>query len=293
MNFYVYVYLNVLKPGKFNYDNISFDYEPFYVGKGKNNRMNYHLNKVKNNCKYKNSPKIEIIKNNLSLGFDPIIVKLFDSLTEENSLNIEKEVIQKIGRIDLNSGPLTNRNDGGKKPQDNYKHTQEVKDKISKSVKLRDPEKRYTLISPDGIIYENIKLLDFCNKNNLDYQKIRKSYNKGKIKPIRSTSIKQSKQSTINCQGWEVINKKSSNILDKSYPKWKLISPTGLEIVIFSNEFIIDKCNEYNLDQRTIRYYKNLGKIDIKNKNQANEKTINCQGWQFIDLPLYHQFRDL
>lgn len=143
------------------------------------------------------------------------------------------------------------------------------------------------MISPDGIIYENVKLFDFCVKNDLDYQKIRKSYNKGKIKPIKSTSIKQSKLSTINCQGWEVINKKSKTILDKSYPKYKLISPIGTEIIINSDEFISDICNEYNLDQRTIRYYKNLGKINIKNKNQATDKTINCQDWQFIDFHLH------
>lgn len=33
--FYVYVYLDPRNPGKYNYDDLSFDYEPIYIGKGK------------------------------------------------------------------------------------------------------------------------------------------------------------------------------------------------------------------------------------------------------------------
>ena len=36
--FYVYVYLDPRKPGSFKFGEYEFDYEPFYVGKGKKNR---------------------------------------------------------------------------------------------------------------------------------------------------------------------------------------------------------------------------------------------------------------
>ena len=51
--FYAYVYLNPLKYGKFIYDNgkLSFDYEPFYVGKGKSDRVKVHLREANNTTK--------------------------------------------------------------------------------------------------------------------------------------------------------------------------------------------------------------------------------------------------
>lgn len=287
--YYVYVYLNTLRPGNFNYENFLFDYEPFYVGKGKDDRMYHHLNKVKNTCKYKSNSKFSIIEECIKNNTDPIIIKLFDNLTEDDSLIKENEIIKKIGRLDLNTGPLTNKNDGGLKPQDNYHHDDNAKMKISIGGKKRDPEKRYDLVSPDGILYTDVKLNIFCIDHNLDYQKIRKSSNKGKIKPIRVTSIKQSKPETINCVGWEVINKKvKKEIKINRHLKYKLISPNKVEYLIYSDEFIKDKCNELELDARTLRYYKNTGVISIKNTTQGNIKSINCQGWQFIDLETLH-----
>ena len=32
--YYVYIYIDPRKPGKFKYGEYEFDYEPFYIGKG-------------------------------------------------------------------------------------------------------------------------------------------------------------------------------------------------------------------------------------------------------------------
>ena len=277
--FYTYVYLNALKSGNYVYDDLCFDHEPFYIGKGKDDRYLHHLIKVKNKRKYKSSLKFSIIEENLKNGSNPIILKLKENISEDESLNLEKILIKKIGRFDLGNGPLTNLNDGGHKPQVNYIHTKESRDKISKSFRNRKPDDRYDLISPDGIIYKSVNLLEFCEKHNLNYHKIRKSSNNGKIK----VSKNRAKIETLNCENWIVINNRIENIKERKV-KYTLKSPSGETYIIYSNESGFDFCKNLDLDFRLLRLYKNKGKINIRNIDQCKKiESKNCQGWEFID----------
>uniref|UniRef100_UPI0037511A01 LEM-3-like GIY-YIG domain-containing protein n=1 Tax=Acinetobacter sp. TaxID=472 RepID=UPI0037511A01 len=45
MSYYVYIFLDPRKSGYFSYGDLNFVFEPFYVGKGKDNRFKRHLNK--------------------------------------------------------------------------------------------------------------------------------------------------------------------------------------------------------------------------------------------------------
>ncbi len=108
--YYVYVYLDPRKPGEFAYGEFKFEYEPFYIGKGKGLRIYSHLH-----CSDKdlNRYKVNKIKVILKEGLEPIILKIKESLTNEEACNLEKEVIKTIGILKLQKGPLTNIAPGG------------------------------------------------------------------------------------------------------------------------------------------------------------------------------------
>jgi hypothetical protein len=106
--YYVYVYCDPTKPGIFTYGEFKFNFEPFYIGKGKNNRKNYHIKESSLN-KDGNKLKTNKIK---KIG-SPIVEIVRDNLTDYDSLNLEIELISLIGRRETNEGPLTNLTAGG------------------------------------------------------------------------------------------------------------------------------------------------------------------------------------
>lgn len=179
--FYVYVYLDPINDF-FNYDNYKFYGKPFYIGKGCGERCYDHLKNALNCLKDKN--KVKKIKNKYKLykiikliksvgGFD--IKKISENLTNDEANQLEKTLIETIGRYDLNTGPLlnlTNGGDGGvgriyteeqKKQKSNFfkqyikenpnrisprlncKNSKETKQKISNTVKALhdDPDSVY------------------------------------------------------------------------------------------------------------------------------------------------------
>lgn len=110
--FYVYVYLDPRKEGKYVYGEFQFDYEPFYVGKG------YGFRKFRHMSDYvlktdKNKLKVNKIKKILSEGLECKIIEYKSNITEKESFDLEKLMIATIGRYDLGKGPLTNLTDGG------------------------------------------------------------------------------------------------------------------------------------------------------------------------------------
>lgn len=108
--YYVYCYLNQTKKGNFNYIDYNFEYEPFYVGKGKNNRDSVHLKDCYNKNVFFKRKINKIIKDT---GEIPIIVRVKENMTEEDAFKLEKHLIKSIGRRDLGLGTLVNMTDGG------------------------------------------------------------------------------------------------------------------------------------------------------------------------------------
>lgn len=153
-NSYTYIYLDPRKSGTFNYINeeydLKFDYEPFYIGKGTNNRCNegikYSLKNKSHKCHKSNKIK-NIFKENLK----PIIIKIFENISEKEAYEHEIKLIKIIGRTE-NNGPLTNLAPGGE--GGGSKHTKEWKDKLSKPVLQFDLQgnliKRFTSTTEAG-----------------------------------------------------------------------------------------------------------------------------------------------
>lgn len=113
--FYVYVYLDSRKPGKYVYGEYEFEYEPFYVGKAIGRNHLRHLTEANREYKKGNQFKLnKIRKIQKETGKNPIIIKYIEGLTEEEAfLKYETHMINIIGRSDLGKGPLTNLTDGG------------------------------------------------------------------------------------------------------------------------------------------------------------------------------------
>lgn len=109
-NFYVYVYLDPRKPGQFTYKNITFLYEPLYVGRGINKRYLFHIYYANNNYNDFKSRKLRKILNS---GNNPIVIFYQINLSFKEANDTEISLIKEIGRFDLKTGPLLNMADGG------------------------------------------------------------------------------------------------------------------------------------------------------------------------------------
>jgi len=127
--FYVYAILDPRKPGEYIYDTVKFQFEPFYIGKGSNRRITRHLTNSEIN---KSTFKSNKIKKILSVGLQPVMLKIQERLTEKEALRLEMEIISTIGKTD-HDGPLTNQTDGGDGIS-GFVHTKETKERIRSSL---------------------------------------------------------------------------------------------------------------------------------------------------------------
>lgn len=111
--YYNYLYTDPRKSGRYTYEGLNFSllYEPFYIGKGYGYRYKKHLEPYQLNKKSHKNNKINKIKQTHNM-LDYIIIFNKNS-TNNEAIHNEIKIIKSIGRIDLNTGTLTNLTDGG------------------------------------------------------------------------------------------------------------------------------------------------------------------------------------
>ena len=115
---------------------------PFYVGKGTNQRMFFHLKETYENTS--NVFKWAHIQGLRNKGLEPVIEVIADNLSEVDAYTLEEALIKKYGRKGLDpSGILTNRCESNRPPtQSGPSHHN-----YGKPVKVPDENKRRKNIS--------------------------------------------------------------------------------------------------------------------------------------------------
>jgi hypothetical protein len=126
-DFYVYVWLDPRKPGKYKYGKYMFDHEPIYVGKGYKNR----------GLRFKRRECNSFLKRKLNKILSPIFIKAKENLTETEAFVEEVRMIATIGRF--GKGPLTNLTNGGEGTI-GFHHSEETKQILREHTLNRTPE---------------------------------------------------------------------------------------------------------------------------------------------------------
>ncbi len=104
--FYTYIALDPRYFGPYFYNGQHLDCIPYYVGKGSGNRINVTLKDKKQKKKFERTEEI------IQSGFEPLLIKVKENLTEIESFQFEQYFITIIGREDLNEGVLLNVSNG-------------------------------------------------------------------------------------------------------------------------------------------------------------------------------------
>lgn len=129
-SYYVYAFLDPRKPKYYCYESICFLFEPFYIGKGRGRRLQNTTRACRGTYV---SNKIEKIKR---LKLEPIVLKINDSLNEQDAFKLEMQLIKEIGRVTTGSGPLLNFTDGGEGAS-GYTWSEDAKKRMSETRKGR------------------------------------------------------------------------------------------------------------------------------------------------------------
>lgn len=207
--FYNYIYLDPSKPVDFKIKglDIILKHEPFYVGKGKGNRINVH--KYGKSGKFMKN-KMTSLKNK---NIEPVILKLINNISNEQACENEKYLIKIIGRRDINLGPLCNLTNGGEGSLGAVisKERRDIISKVHKGKKMSNETIQKMKIAQKG------KIVNAEGRNRMSIAKLGVKRNeevKAKIK-LNNKSRKEVYQLDLNNQiikDWNSITEASNSL---------------------------------------------------------------------------------
>ncbi len=283
-DYYVYALLDGSKPGNYQYVDYYFDYEPFYIGKGKGKRIKDTLY---DKASFKKNKISKLKRNNIKI----ISLKLLEGLSNEEALFKEIEIISIVGRRDFKKGPLVNTTDGGD-GRSNSPHSEEVRKKISKNRKGKGvgwKHKKETLL----LMSENQK----GDKNGFYGKKHKKITKKNQSKRVSGLLHpmfgKKHKKETLNLlkkHRSENISNENIKLACQKFNKpvlmydlsfnfikeFNSVKETSIETGI--NESIISKCCRGDIKSPTRYFFRYKNKED----NIKNNKFLINKGDSFI-----------
>ena len=202
----------------------------FYIGKGTGNRCKQHLTDKK---EYSFNKRLNgYIRNLIENGTEPLIIKIADNLEEEVAYELEEKEIKKYGRVGFEeNGILLNILESGRPPKyegENHpwwgrKHTQETKDKISKTKKEQ---------------YATGKVK---KRTGFKHTEEAKEKNRQKHLGVKRSpeAIEKTRQGNLGKKQTEFQKQRAREANQK---KWLIIRPDGTEeIIINLNQYCRDK----------------------------------------------------
>ena len=272
--FYVYIYLDPRKQGNFTYNNLTFNYEPFYVGKGCGNRLNFHLYESSNT---KSKIRYNKIKSIRKCGLEPIVIKIKDYLFEYESLDFEREIIKNIGRKDLNEEPLINLTNGGE-GESGYVWTDENKKNLSNSLK-NSKKFKDSMASYENKIKTSESLKKFYKLNPHNKKGVKRT--KDEINKIVKTlsieySIKTPYGDIIGLVGTKNVYKYFNELNDTLLLKGRFrISPDSIMYKNGSKGYFLIKKNNNNRNMTWSKEKK-------QKHSENNSKTKNNNACKYI-----------
>jgi hypothetical protein len=172
---------------------------PFYVGKGKNNRMLQHLKEGATGGVKKNNRIAEI----RAAGLEPVAVKLAGNMFNNEAYNLEEDIISELGREDIEKdGVLTNNRLHARGPV----MTDEVRLAISSrrtGMTFSKDHRKNLSLAKAGKTYEEIYGIEGAKKRREQLAEKRRPMSEG-----RKNNISAAKKGMDAPHDWSVASRK-------------------------------------------------------------------------------------